>query len=47
MTLNLKVMLKCSECKKNPKTNPVDYNCRELLKHDSGAGERKLKRFKG
>lgn len=25
----------------------VNCNCRELLKHDSGAGERKRERFKG
>lgn len=29
------------------KKNTVNYNCRELLKHDSGAGERKERDLKG
>lgn len=33
--------------KKLWKKTPVNYNCRALLKHDSGAGERKRERFKG
>lgn len=33
---------KCQKCK-----STLDYNHRELLKHDSGATERKRERFKG
>lgn len=39
--VNVKNQVECN------KKTAVDYNCRELLKHDSGAGERKRERFKG
>lgn len=37
----------CEGKKKVVEKKAVNCNCRELLKHDPGAGERKRERFKG